>query len=140
VPFVDADDLHPPANVAKMASGEPLTDADRWPWLDIVAARLRDAPDGVVIACSALKRSYRERLEGGAPDVRFLELRVPDDELSRRMTHRTHFMPASLLASQLQTWERLGPDEPGASIENDGDLDGVVARARAALEGGQSLR
>ena len=102
--FVDGDDLHPAANVSKMAAGEPLTDADRAPWLTIVGERL--AAGGVVIACSALRLAYRDRLRALAPDVRILLLDVPADELDRRMRARPgHFMPASLLASQLAALE-----------------------------------
>lgn len=108
--FVDADPLHPAANLAKMAAGEPLTDADRWPWLDAVAAVLRDrAP--VVVACSALRRAYRDRLRA-ARGVRFVHLAAPREVILARMTTRQdHFMPASLLASQYDTLEPPGPDE-----------------------------
>ena len=131
--FVDADDLHPAENVAKMSAGTPLTDTDRAPWLDIVAARLAGADDGLVVACSALARRYRDRIAAGAPAVRFVELRVTREELARRMAAREHFMPPALLDSQLATWEPLESDEPGAGIENTGTIDDVVARAHAAL-------
>lgn len=137
-PFVDADDLHPAANVEKMAAGIPLDDGDRMPWLALVGEALRDAP-ALVVACSALARRYRARILDVAPDVRFVELTVPAEELVRRMTVRTHFMPPALLASQLAAWEPLGPDEPGVSIENAGALDDVVAAILGALER-QSLR
>ena len=119
LPFVDADDLHPPANVAKMTVGTPLDDADRMPWLDIVAAALRNADGGVVIACSALARRYRDRIRAGAPGVVFVELKVSRQELARRMETREHFMPPSLLATQLAALEPLEPDEDGVSIVND---------------------
>lgn len=140
LPFVDADDLHPAPNVAKMTAGIPLDDGDRMPWLDVVAATLRDAPTGAVIACSALARRYRERILSGAPDAVFVELRVPQAELARRMASRAHFMPSSLLASQLRTLEHLEPDEPGVVVAGDPPLAEVVEAAVAALERYQSLR
>ena len=107
-PMIDADDLHPPENVAKMASGVPLTDEDRWPWLDRVVAELRrigrSAAD-VVLACSALKRSYRDRLaQAGA--VRFVYLRGDRETVAARLAARQHrYMPATLLDSQFTTLE-----------------------------------
>jgi gluconokinase len=108
--FVDADDLHPAANVAKMAAGQPLTDADRWPWLDLVAGVLKDrAP--VVVACSALRHTYRDRLRV-AGGVQFLHLAAPQEVIVSRMeARRGHFMPPGLLASQYATLESPGPDE-----------------------------
>jgi gluconokinase len=137
-PFVDADDLHPVANVERMAAGIPLVDEDRMPWLNLVGETLRDAP-ALVVACSALARRYRAAILDVAPDVLFVELTVPAGELARRMAARTHFMPPALLASQLAAWEPLGADEPGVSVENSGALDDVVAGIADALEG-QSLR
>lgn len=117
VPFLDADDLHSRANVAKMARGEPLTDADRDPWLDAVAAWLAEH-DEAVAACSALRRVYRDRLRAGAPGTRFLHLVGDRSVLGERLEHRTgHFMPASLVASQLDTLEPLEPDEDGLEID-----------------------
>jgi gluconokinase len=137
VPFADADELHPESNRAKMAAGTPLTDADRMPWLDLVAQRLAASSDGLVVACSALARRYRDRILAGAPDATFVELRVSRAELERRMTVREHFMPPSLLDSQLATWEPLRPDEPGVTIDNADELAAVVASAVRAV---QSLR
>jgi gluconokinase len=134
VDFVDADDLHPQTNVQKMERGEPLDDADRAPWLDIVGQTLADAP-GMVVACSALARRYRERIRSAAPDVRFVELVVSPEELDRRMRSRQHFMPPTLLASQLATLEHLGDDEPGVAVENVGRILDVARRARIALDG-----
>jgi gluconokinase len=134
--FVDGDDLHPAANVAKMSAGTPLDDADRMPWLDRIAARLTGSDD-IVLACSALARRYRQRILDGAPDARFLELRVSREELLRRMSARSHFMPPALLASQLATLEHLTADEPGAVLPADQPLDEVVAAAERAA---QSLR
>jgi carbohydrate kinase (thermoresistant glucokinase family) len=120
VPFVDADDLHPAANKLKMASGTPLTDDDRWPWLALVGQQLADADAGLVVACSALKRVYRDAIRGAAPDARFVYLEVPPAVLAERMKHRVgHFMPVSLLDSQLATLEPLQDDEPGVTISSD---------------------
>ncbi len=114
----EGDDLHPPANVAKMAGGVPLTDADRWPWLDSVAhwiAERAEAGRPGIITCSALKRSYRDRLRG--PNVVFVHLDGSRDTLERRLNARLdHFMPSSLLDSQLSTLEPLGADEQGVAI------------------------
>ena len=132
--FIDADDLHPAANVAKMAGGEPLTDADRRPWLDAVAATLRRA-DGVVVACSALKRSYRDRLRGDDIEIGFVLLDVPRDVLERRIDARVdHFMPPSLLDDQLATLEQPGADETDVVVVPAVDpLAAVAAAAAAAL-------
>jgi gluconokinase len=110
VAFVDGDDLHPAANVAKMAAGTPLTDEDRWPWLDRVGATLANAtayPAGVVIACSALRRVYRDRIRGASEyPVRFVYLAAEEHEMERRLSARPHhYMPASLVHSQFQTLE-----------------------------------
>ena len=98
VPFEDADDLHPAANIAKMSRGEPLDDNDRYPWLETVGEWLADHEDGGVIACSALKRKYRDQLRHHAPTVRFLHLEGSREVIERRQASRPgHFMPASLL-------------------------------------------
>jgi len=106
--FLDADDLHPPGNVEKMASGVPLTDDDRWPWYDRIAAELRrvnTAGQHVVLACSALKQAYRERLARGG-DLRIVYLKGDAAAIEPRLaSRRGHFMPASLLASQFATLE-----------------------------------
>ena len=107
-PFLDADSLHPPANVAKMASGIPLTDADRWPWFDRIVAEMRRysaAGKNVVIACSALKQAYRDRLASGG-FVRVVYLKGDAETIAPRVAgRRGHFMPPSLLASQFATLE-----------------------------------
>jgi gluconokinase len=136
LPFRDADEFHPPANVAKMASGTALTDDDRWPWLDAIGAAIGDAPDGIVVTCSALKRAYRERIrtKAGRP-VRFVHLDASRDTLARRLAARTgHFFPASLLDSQLATLERPGADEDAVTVSAEGSADAVVERALAALD------
>ncbi len=116
MPFVDGDDLHPAANRAKMAAGIPLEDDDRWPWLDAVGARLAGAPTPVM-ACSALRRIYRDRLRAAAPDAVFVHLAAPESVIADRVAHRHHeYMPASLLGSQLATLEPLQPDERGITV------------------------
>jgi len=105
LPFLDADEFHPPENVAKMASGTPLTDADRWPWLDALNRRLRSMPEAV-LACSALKEDYRRRLAQELADCRFVHLRGSIEVIRVRVAARQHrYMPASLLESQFATLE-----------------------------------
>ena len=127
--FLDADDLHSPASVAKMAAGEPLTDADREPWLHRVADALA-ADDRIVIACSALRRRYRDvlRTAGG---VTFVFLDVSRPEIERRMANRSgHFMGAQMIDSQFAALDRPTPDENDvAVVAADDDLMTVVARA-----------
>jgi gluconokinase len=117
--FVDGDDLHPAANVAKMASGIPLTDEDRTPWLEAVGRALRDAgPAGMVVACSALKRTYRDLIRSEAPSAVFAELDGTAGLLEKRVAGRPgHFMPASLLASQLDTLQPLQEGEEGVRLD-----------------------
>jgi len=134
VPFADADDLHPQANRTKMASGTPLTDDDRWPWLDAVGACFAASGDGLVMACSALRRVYRDRIRAHAPEVVFVHLDGTRELFAARATARTdHFMPASLLTSQLDTLERLDPDEVGVVADVAAPVDEIVARVAAAL-------
>ena len=113
VPFADADDLHPPANVAKMTAGRPLDDDDRAPWLALVGTHLAGARStGLVMACSALKRHYRELIRDAAPETVFVHLHGSRELLAERMGARTgHFMPTALLDSQLATLEEPGEDE-----------------------------
>ena len=112
VPFVDADTLHPPTNIAKMAAGEPLDDDDRYPWLEKVGEWLVDHRDGGVVACSALKRKYRDQLRAHCPAVEFLHLSGSPELIGHRSAARTgHFMPATLLRSQFEALEPLGADE-----------------------------
>lgn len=131
--FIDGDDLHPQSNVDKMHAGHPLDDADRWPWLDRVAGALNDhatASGGVVLACSALKRVYRDRIrEGTAGRVRFAFLDVGFAEIERRLKSRVgHFMPNQLLRSQFDTLERPGTDETDVmTVAADGPAGSIVA-------------
>lgn len=134
LPFEDGDDLHPPANRAKMAAGHPLDDADRAPWLAAVADWIDGHADsGGVIACSALKRRYRDQLV--RPFVRFLYLEVSPDELRRRLVARTgHFMRVDLLDSQLADLEPPGPDEPAITVTaNAGGPQELVDEALSRL-------
>ncbi|WP_062516422.1 gluconokinase [Demequina gelatinilytica] len=133
-PFVDGDDLHPAANLAKMSAGVALTDDDRWPWLDAVGTILRDAPGGAVVACSALRRAYRDRIRASAPDAWFLELSLAEAEALRRCAARDgHFMPPSLVASQFATLEPLEPDEPGLQADATAPVARIVEAALASL-------
>lgn len=115
VSFVEGDEFHPPDNVQRMAAGIPLTDQDRAGWLAALAARLRDANDsgtGLVMSCSALKRKYRDVLRGDAPHVRFVFLKGRRELIAERLANRRgHYMPPSLLDSQLATLEEPSPDE-----------------------------
>lgn len=127
VPFVDADSLHPPANIAKMAAGEPLDDDDRYPWLDKVGEWLAGHCDGGVVSCSALKRRYRDQLRTHCPQVEFLHLAGSPALISGRLAARTgHFMPAALLRSQFDALEPLGADEAGATIDVGPGVDAIV--------------
>ncbi|GAA1820569.1 gluconokinase [Agromyces neolithicus] len=142
VSFTDADDLHPIANIEKMASGVPLDDDDRRPWLETVGATLAEAEragTGLVIACSALKRAYRETILGQAPQTRFVHLHGTREVLAARTEGRTgHFMPTSLLDSQLATLEELEPDEPGIVVDIDRPVGEILADAVSRLTTGQS--
>ncbi len=112
VPFEDGDDLHPASNVEKMRRGEPLDDEDRRPWLDLVGEWLATHHDGGFVACSALRRAYRDQLRSHAPDVEFVYLQGDRDTITRRQASRPqHFMPTSLLDSQFATLEPLTDDE-----------------------------
>jgi gluconokinase len=129
--FIDADDLHPPENLARMAAGVPLDDEARAPWLDAVAAAITarsGAGDSVVVACSALRRRYRDVLREAGP-VQFVLLDASEALLRDRLAERPdHFMPASLLADQLATLERPGPDEPDAMVvDGSRSLDDIVS-------------
>lgn len=130
-PMIEGDDLHPPANIAKMSQGMPLDDADRKPWLEAIALRIDGwRQEGLrgIVTCSSLKRAYRDMLRNGQGDVRFVYLEGSYDLLFDRMQRRArHFMPASLLRSQFETLEAPGPeeaitvsiDQPEAAITRD---------------------
>jgi carbohydrate kinase (thermoresistant glucokinase family) len=134
LPFTDGDDLHPAANVAKMASGQPLTDQDRWPWLAEVGKTL--VPGGVV-ACSALKRAYRDQIRAAAPGVRFVHLHGDRALLAARLAARPgHFMPPALLDSQLATLEIPQDDENPIILNIAQAIPELVALAVAAIAAG----
>lgn len=138
VPFLDGDSLHPATNVAKMASGTPLTDEDRWPWLTAVGYELARAGDGgMVLACSALRRGYRDAIRLHVPDAIFLHLHGSKEVLASRLGGRSgHFMPVALLESQFATLEPLEADEAGIVVDIAAPVDDVVA---AALSGVANL-
>ncbi len=132
--YIEGDDLHPQANVDKMSAGKPLTDDDRWPWLDILGRKMADSNGTVVASCSSLKRAYRFRITVMAGDpVVFVYLQGSRDLIAKRMAARkNHFMPQSLLDSQFAALEEPGEDELHITVSIDQDEDAVVA---SALEG-----
>jgi gluconokinase len=134
VPFADADDFHPEANIAKMTTGEPLNDDDRYPWLEAIGEWLAKRGDnGGVMSCSALKRKYRDQLRRHCADVEFLHLSGSPEVIGKRQASRPgHFMPASLLESQFRTLEPLEPDERGTVIDVDQNIDAIVESYVAA--------
>lgn len=136
VPFIEGDDLHPPRNVALMAAGTPLTDDDRRDWLQALAAALTAAvKHGLVISCSALKRSYRDRLRAGAPGLRFVYLHGSPELLAARLRARAdHYMPPSLLPSQLEALEPPSADEDPIALDITAPIEAIVAAARRQLE------
>lgn len=143
--FVEGDDLHPEANIAKMAAGTPLTDDDRWPWLRAIVTHVREAVerDGpVVVTCSALRRSYRDVLRGADPDgeVFFVHLHGTFTLLAERMGRREgHFMPPALLQSQFETLEPLDPDETGALVDVTPPVHEVAEQAEREIRRGGQL-
>ncbi|NPC96578.1 gluconokinase [Nocardioides sp. zg-DK7169] len=135
--FAEGDAFHPEANVAKMHEGHPLTDEDRWPWLraigDWMSAEIA-AGRSAVVTCSALRRSYRDLLREGRPEVEFCHLAAQEDLVGDRLSHRGgHFMPPSLLPSQYAALEPLEPDEPGVTVSVEGSVPDVLARAVESL-------
>jgi gluconokinase len=138
IAYQDGDDLHPPANVEKMRSGTPLTDADRWPWLDRVASELAaNAP--LIIGCSALRRIYRDRIRAGAgAPVRFIHLAGDRSLIATRMSARQgHYMPPSLLDSQFATLEPPGANE-AFTVSIDQPLSSIVDTIARHLDGDPS--
>lgn len=132
-PFLDADEFHPPANVAKMAAGTPLTDADRQPWLEALNDRIRDLP-AAVLACSALKETYRQTLAQGIPDCRFVHLRGSVELIRSRLAERRHrYMPASLLESQ---FDALEPPHGAIEVDVVQTPEACVRAIAAVLEAG----
>jgi gluconokinase len=140
--FAEGDDFHSAANVAKMARGEPLTDADREPWLAALAEWIENhnrAGRSTVLTCSALKRRYRDTLRAAAPrHVVFVHLAAPRDALLERMRKRKgHFMPPDLLDDQLAALEPLEADEPGVTLDAAAPPPAIVEQALAALRESQ---
>lgn len=133
--FIDGDLLHPDSNVAKMAAGTPLNDADRKPWLEAVGQQLAGAGDeSLVIACSALKKSYRDLIRAADPTARFVLLDGPRELLAERLASRKgHFMPSTLLQSQLDILEPLEPDECGVVLDISEKPEELVRKAAAFL-------
>ena len=135
--FAEGDDFHPAANVEKMRRGRPLTDDDRWPWLEAIGAWIsakEAAGESAVVTCSALRRAYRDVLRRDRPHVRFLHVAAPRGVIADRVEHRAgHYMPPSLLPSQLATLEPLAPDEPGVSVTTEGAAPEVLDRCLVAL-------
>ncbi|MFC5745243.1 gluconokinase [Actinomadura rugatobispora] len=140
VAFADADDFHGPANIAKMSAGVPLDDADRLPWLRAIAAWLAEhARTGGVVTCSALKRGYRDLFRERTPEVAFVHLHGDPEAVRRRVAARPgHFMPASLVDSQFQTLEPLGPDEHGIVLDLDAPVERLVDAYLAAASPGRT--
>jgi len=139
-PFAEGDDMHPQANIDKMAAGHPLDDEDRWPWLERVAAWIAEhvaAGKGGIVTCSALKRRYRDVLRG--PGVLFIYLTSSKEQIAARLVARHgHFMPASLLDSQFAALEPPGPDEHALTIEVTGTAQDTAAQILAHLDGART--
>lgn len=135
--YVEGDELHPPANVQRMAAGIALTDEDREGWLAAIAARLADAhaqQRGLVVTCSALKRRYRDQLRAGCPDLRLVYLHGDAQLLTQRLESRTgHYMPASLLPSQLQALEPPQSDEHALRFDIHSPAAEIVEQTAAAF-------
>ncbi len=134
--FRDADEFHPPANIAKMSAGLPLTDDDRWPWLDAIGAHLAaHRASGAVVTCSALKRAYRDRLRGAAPGLRFIHLHGAQALIAERQAARQgHFMPPSLVASQFATLEAPDAEADVVMLDVAAAPETLAEAALAALE------
>ncbi|WEX75655.1 gluconokinase [Sinorhizobium numidicum] len=134
-PFIEGDALHPPENIRKMSEGIPLTDDDRWPWLTAIGERLSSSDGPVVVTCSALKRSYRQKLRESAPNgLAIVYLHGSEALLSERMRHRTgHFMPTSLLKTQLATLEDPTGEENTVAVDVGQPLEDTVREALTGL-------
>ncbi|HEY8048997.1 MAG TPA: gluconokinase [Ramlibacter sp.] len=134
LPLIEGDSFHPPSNIEKMRNGVPLTDADRAGWLDMLARELAQHPQGAVLTCSALKRSYRDRLRAASPGLKFVHLALPQEEAQKRVASRPgHFYPPSLVASQFAALEDPAGEAGVVVVDARLPLDEVAARAGAAL-------
>lgn len=135
--YIDGDDLHPANNIAKMSSGQPLTDEDRWPWLSKVGEQLRDVSGTMIIGCSALKRGYRDAITQAAQSpVLFIYLSGSPELIACRMQARSgHFMPPTLLKSQFETLEPPTEDEIALKIDINQPLEEIVQHIITTLEG-----
>jgi gluconokinase len=132
--MAEGDDFHSPENKAKMSSGRPLTDDDRIPWLEAIRDYLDKQPSNMVVTCSSLKKSYRDILRTARGRVRFLHLHGSPAVLAERMRNRPgHFMPATLLISQLETLEKLQPDEDGTVVDIERSTEEIVDEALERL-------
>ena len=135
--FIEGDQYHPQANISRMASGQPLRDEDRWGWLDAIAAEIASADRAggtLVVACSALKRAYRDRLRAASERIVFIYLEVSRDTAAARVAaRRGHFMPPSLIDSQFAALEPPAPDEEALYLDGAGDPADLVSQALAAL-------
>lgn len=139
-PYIDGDDLHPAANIAKMSAGIPLDDEDRQPWLQKVGETLANHPGPVLIGCSALKRRYRDLIRTAAGEaVTFIHLSGSKDLIAGRMSRRSgHFMPGSLLDSQFAALEPPDPGEKTVTVSIDQPLQAIVAEIAGAIQGGKA--
>lgn len=135
--YAEGDDFHPPANREKMAEGIALTDADRWGWLESLAAWTAERDERgepTIISCSALRRAYRDVLRRGGDNTFFVHLSGDKHLILSRMNEREHFMPPSLLESQLDTLEQLGAGEPGMDVDPALPVDRITALVLARLD------
>lgn len=135
--FAEGDDFHPPANVAKMRAGQPLDDEDRWPWLRTIASWVGEheaAGKSAVVTCSALKRRYRDLLRDGHRSVWFAHVTADPELIRSRVEQRAgHYMPPSLLGSQLDALQDLEPDEPGAAVSGAESVRDIASQLLTAL-------
>lgn len=136
-PLAEGDDFHPATNIAKMSSGVPLTDEDRWPWLDLIVDWTKEqaeAGNSTIVTCSALRRVYRDRLRAAPGRTIFVHLTGTEELLSQRLNSRAgHFMPPTLLPSQLATLEQLDADEDGIALDIAADVATLADQAISKL-------
>lgn len=140
ITYIDGDNLHPQSNIEKMSSGQPLTDEDRWPWLNKIGEQFAQSDRSLAIGCSALKSAYRRAIETSAEqDVLFVHLSGSRKVIEQRMGDRSgHFMPLSLLDSQFEALEELGEQENGFAVDIDQNIDAIVDQIIQHLQGVES--